>query len=76
MPTVEAPPELLKIAEVAQLLRISASNVYRLAERGELPGACKVGAQWRVSREQLLAGVGLAGAYVAESLHQVWQARP
>ena len=62
MPTVEAPPELLKIAEVAQLLRISASNAYRMAERGELPGAVKVGGLWRIGRAQLLAGVGLAGA--------------
>lgn len=53
------PPELLTVPDAAQLLRVSVSNVYRLAERGELPGAVKVGGQWRIGRAQLLAGLGL-----------------
>lgn len=53
------PPEILTVVDAAQLLRVSVSNIYRLAERGELPGAVKVGGQWRISRAQLLSGLGL-----------------
>lgn len=45
----------LTIPEVAQLLRISLRKAYQLAEEGKLPGTIKVGVQWRVNREQLMA---------------------
>jgi excisionase family DNA binding protein len=54
-----AVPAVITIPEAAELLRISPSQAYRLAERRELPGARKVGSQWRISRSQLLAGFGL-----------------
>ena len=50
---------VLTIPEAAALLRVSVSHVYRMCERNELPGACKVGALWRISRTQLLDGIGL-----------------
>jgi excisionase family DNA binding protein len=60
--TVRDSPEVLTVADAAQLLRVSVSNVYRMAERNELPGAVKVGGQWRIGRTPLLTGLGLAGA--------------
>jgi excisionase family DNA binding protein len=41
--------EILRIPEVAALLKIADKTVYVLAQRGELPGF-KVGGQWRFSR--------------------------
>ncbi len=38
--------KLLKIEEVAAYLRLNRFTVYRMAERGELPGA-KVARRWR-----------------------------
>ena len=45
----------LTIPETAMLLRISLRSAYQLAQDGKLPGCIKVGNQWRVNREQLLA---------------------
>lgn len=48
----------LNVEEVAELLRISRHTVYRLAQRGDLPGR-KIGRIWRFSRrgvEQYLSG--------------------
>ena len=42
----------LSIGEVAAKLGVNATTVYRLAQRGTLPGF-KVGSQWRFSGEQL-----------------------
>ena len=44
-----ADDEILKISEVAALLKIAEKTVYVLAQRGDLPGF-KVGGQWRFSR--------------------------
>ena len=44
-----ADDEILKIPEVAALLKIAEKTVYVLAQRGDLPGF-KVGGQWRFSR--------------------------
>ncbi len=40
------------IEEVAQRFSLTASTVYRLAQRGVLPGF-KIGGQWRFSEEML-----------------------
>lgn len=45
--------EMLTTKEVADLLRISTRTVVRLATKEKLPGAIKVGRQWRFSREKL-----------------------
>ena len=44
---------LLKVSEVARLLRISDESVYRLCRRGHLEGATKIGGLWRVPRESV-----------------------
>lgn len=45
--------ELLKVSEVARLLRISDESVYRLCRRGRLKGASHVGGLWRIPRESV-----------------------
>ena len=49
-------PRFLQLADVAEILNISAAQTYALVRSGELP-AIKVGGrgQWRVEREQLEA---------------------
>lgn len=44
--------KLLTVAEVAELLRINKSTVYRMAKQGRLP-ATRVGRQWRFRRSVL-----------------------
>ena len=44
--------KLLTVAEVADLLRINKSTVYRMAKQGRLP-ATRVGRQWRFRRSVL-----------------------
>ena len=47
-------PRFLTLADVAEVLNISASQTYALVRSGDLP-AIKIGGrgQWRVEREQL-----------------------
>ena len=51
----------LTIEEAAELLRVSPRSAYTLARRGELAGAVKVGNQWRVDRDALMAWVKAEG---------------
>lgn len=44
--------KVLTISEVAQLLRVHASTVYRLAKAGQLP-AFKLGDGWRFNSEDV-----------------------
>ncbi len=44
--------ELLTVAEVAEMLRVSTMTVYRLIRTGELP-AVRVGRNYRVRRADL-----------------------
>lgn len=55
MPT-GAQPRFLSLADVAEVLNISAAQVYALVRRGDLK-AIKIGGrgQWRVERERLEA---------------------
>ena len=50
------PPRFLQLADVAELLNISAAQTYALVRSGELP-AIKVGGrgQWRVEASELEA---------------------
>ena len=54
-------PELLTIPETCALLRLGERTVYQMAREGRLPGATKVGGQWRVHRPTLLAWVKAGG---------------
>ena len=43
----------LTVDEAAKLLRVNAETVRRLCRMGRLPGAYRVGIQWRVNRDGL-----------------------
>jgi excisionase family DNA binding protein len=47
--SVALPADVQTIKWAAERLGIGESTAYRLAPLGEIPGAFKVGAQWRVS---------------------------
>lgn len=44
--------EYLTVPDVAELLKLSEKTVYRLAQRGGLPGF-KVGGSWRFCRKDI-----------------------
>ena len=44
--------KVLTINEVAEILRMHSTTVYRLVKRGELPGF-KIGGNWRINRASL-----------------------
>lgn len=67
---LSAQPEVLDLAEAAQLLRLSPQQVERLARGGQLPGR-DVGGQWRFSRSALLAWLGGAGPAASSSALEV-----
>jgi excisionase family DNA binding protein len=45
-------PPIFDIAYATELLRMSYSCVVRLAQNGQLPGATKIGKQWRINRDK------------------------
>ena len=55
-------PEYMTIPEVCEFLRLGERTVYEKCRSGELPGAVKVGNQWRVDREKLQAWLDQGGA--------------
>jgi len=55
--TVALPEDVKHLSWVAEQLDIGESTAYRLASTGRIPGAFKVGAQWRVSVPKFLAEV-------------------
>jgi excisionase family DNA binding protein len=55
-----APPEVLTLAQAAELLQVEEPEVEALAEAGELPGR-RIGDSWRFSRAALLAWLGAHG---------------
>ena len=44
------PDDIALLPWGASRLGISVSTAYRLAESGQMPGAFKIGSQWRISR--------------------------
>lgn len=46
-------PEVLKPAEVQQVLRISRSSFFRMIDAGTMPGAVRIHGSWRVLRDRL-----------------------
>lgn len=49
-------PELLRVAEAAQLLALSRTKVYEMAERSEIP-VLKIGTAVRIPRRKLLGWI-------------------
>jgi len=49
--------ELFTLPEVAAIMKVSRTTVYRLALDGKLPGF-KIGGQWRFSEAQLIKYLG------------------
>ena len=47
--------KMLTAHEVAKIARVHRNTVVQLAQNNELPGAMKVGRQWRFSREAIEA---------------------
>ena len=54
-------PNLITVREAAELLRLSERSVYDLCRQGRVPGAAKVGGQWRLDEGRLLAWLAAAG---------------
>ncbi len=50
-------PRFLTIAEAAKLLRLNRKTAYEWALTRRLPGAFRLGSQWRVCRDRLLSYV-------------------
>jgi excisionase family DNA binding protein len=42
------PPEMLGLAQVVQMLRVSGKTGWRLVNKGVFPGAFKAGRDWRI----------------------------
>ena len=47
------PHDLMTVKEAAEFLRVHRSTIYRLLQHGILPGAFRIGADWRVKRSTL-----------------------
>ena len=47
-------PELLTVAEVSELTRLSSSSIYRWAREGRIPGALHIGKRWLFDKAKLL----------------------
>ena len=58
----DAVSEYLTIDEVCVLLKLGKRTVYDLCREGKLPGAAKIGNQWRVNRQQLDEWLAAGGA--------------
>lgn len=57
LPGFDSLPLLLQAEEVAAILRISRKAVYRMAERGEIPGITKLGRRIRFRRDVIEAWI-------------------
>jgi excisionase family DNA binding protein len=51
------PPEVLTLAQLADLVQTPAEDLEALAEAGELPGR-RIGGEWRFSRAAVLSWLG------------------
>ena len=51
------PDDVKPLSWAAQQLGIGVSTAYRLVGTGEIPGAIKVGGQWRISVPRFLAEI-------------------
>jgi excisionase family DNA binding protein len=49
----EVTPQVMTTGEVAKWLRIHYTTVYRLVRQGKIPGAFKIGSDWRFRRDAI-----------------------
>lgn len=54
-------PDFITIKEVCALLNLGERTVYDLCRQGKLAGAAKIGGQWRVDQDKLLAWLAEGG---------------
>ncbi len=59
-------PDFMTIKEASELLRLTDRTTYDLARRGRLPGAAKVGGQWRLDKQKLLDWLAEGGQAAEE----------
>jgi excisionase family DNA binding protein len=62
--------EILNIEQLADLLTVPRSTVYKLVRDGRVPGH-KVGRHWRFSREAILRWMGEPSPHVGEPVHSI-----
>ena len=55
LPGFERLPLLLKVDEVAELLRVTKRSIYTMVDRGQIPGITKVGGRLRFRRDAIEA---------------------
>ena len=54
-------PEFLTVSELASRLRLAERTAYDLVRQGRIPGAAKIGGQWRIRTESLDAWLAAGG---------------
>ncbi|HXF76629.1 MAG TPA: helix-turn-helix domain-containing protein [Methylomirabilota bacterium] len=65
--------EIMTPSEVAALLKIHLKTVYKLAEKGVIPGN-RIGRSWRFSRSDVLELVSSKGMNLSENAEQPMRA--
>ena len=48
---------LITVKEAAALFKVHASTLYRMIQRGELPGVFRVGSDWRIDADMMWKGL-------------------
>jgi len=64
-----AKPEFHTVAELAARLRLSERTAYDLVRQGRIPGAVKVGGQWRIRAAPLDAWLEAGGEANLDAPH-------
>ena len=59
-------PDFITVKEASELLRVTDRTLYDLCRQGKVPGAAKIGGQWRLDREKLLAYLAKGGEAAAD----------
>ncbi len=63
----ELAADFITIKQVCDLLKIAERTAYDLCRAGKLPGAAKVGNQWRVNRLKLMDWLEAGGDFEREA---------
>ena len=58
--------DLLTIKEVAVWLRLNPATIYHLAQKGKIPGAVKIGRQWRFIRSDVEEWINAQSSFDTE----------